>query len=376
MNNTNENHHIIEQASHWAVLYDDGELSTKQKNELTYWLLESPVHVKEFLHACVIFDVLEGIDINKKISVDALIEKINLPTFDVLPLDNVGKNTSLIEKSNHKKRMSKVWIALAASVTLSLFSSYGLHFSTEDNANIVNSKTSNKFITVLGEQRSVTLSDGSIVYLNTLTNIDIDYNPHFRNIHLYQGEAIFKVAHNPEKPFRVWVGGVMFQALGTEFNVRNNRGKIELTVITGEVALTNQANNNENLVIEQDTLRLAESSALDLNMTKTLIVSIGQEASVQPNGVITTGINADLDNKTSWKQRKLIFKNDSLKDVIYEFNRYNLLQISIESEVLSRLPISGMFESNDPNSLLEFLKSSGKAKIQKQGLNKVSIDLL
>ncbi|AGH43606.1 FecR family protein [Paraglaciecola psychrophila] len=376
MNNTNENNHIIEQASHWAVLHDDGELSTKQKNELTLWLLKSPVHVEEFLHACAIFDMLEGIDIDKKISLNTLIEKINVPTFDVLSLDNVGENTSLIEKNTHKKRMSKVWIALAASVALSLFSLYDLNYSSENNVNIVNSDTSNKYTTVLGEQRSVTLSDGSIVYLNTLTNIDIDYNSHFRNIYLYQGEAIFKVAHNPEKPFRVWVGGVMFQALGTEFNVRNNRGKIELTVITGEVALTNQATNNEKLVIKKDTLRLADNSDLDFNSTKTLIVSVGQEASVQPNGVITTDINADLDNKTSWKQRKLIFKNDILKDVIFEFNRYNLLQISIESEVLSRLPISGIFESNDPNSLLEFLKSSGKAKIQKQGLNKVSIDLL
>ena len=376
MNNTNENRHIIEQASHWAVLHDDGELSTKQKNELTHWLLKSPVHVEEFLHVCALFDTLGGIDINKKVSIDALIEKINLPTFDVLTIDNVGKNTSLIEKSTYKKRMNKVWIALAASVTLSLFSLYNLHYLTSESGNIVKSEISKKLTTALGEQRSVTLSDGSIVDLNTLTNIDINFNQYFRNIHLYQGEAIFKVAHNPEKPFRVWVGGVMFQALGTEFNVRNNRGKIELTVITGEVALTNQATNNEKLVIEQDTLRLTESSALDLSSTKTLIVSIGQEASVQPNGAITTDINADLDNKTSWKERRLIFKNDILKDVIYEFNRYNLLQISIESEVLSRLPISGTFESNDPNSLLEFLKSSGKAKIQKQGLNKVSIDLL
>jgi|GEM_PF-3803503 transmembrane sensor len=111
-----------------------------------------------------------------------------------------------------------------------------------------------------------------IVDLNTVTNIDIDFNQYFRDIHLYQGEAIFKVA------------------------------------------LTNQATNNQKLVIEQDALRLTQSSALDFSSTKTLIVSIGQEASVQPNGVITTDINTvsgDMPELSNSKQRskaRLFFK--------------------------------------------------------------------
>mgnify|MGYP005990779697 CR=1 FL=1 len=373
------NHNIIEQASHWAMLYDEGELDSKQKVDLSNWLLKSPAHIEEFLHAGAIFNLLEGIDANKKISVDALIEKINQPTSAVIAFDSMQKKAPLGENSTKKKGFSNILLALAASVIISVCSLYGLHYFSLTNDTFANLKVPNQdrnqYTTVLGEQRSITLSDGTIVYLNTLTNIKIDYNEQYRNIHLNRGEAIFKVAHNPDKPFRVWVDGVMFQAVGTEFNVRDKQGKVELTVITGEVALTNQIVNNEKLDVEENTIRLSENTDLDLKSSKTLIVTIGQEASVQANGKITTDVNADLNKKTSWKLRQLIFKNDTLEDVIHEFNRYNQLQIVIESDLLSRLPITGIFESNDPSSLIEFLRSSGKVSIKKDNTNKVNLFL-
>jgi len=68
-----------------------------------------------------------------------------------------------------------------------------------------------------------------------------------------------------------------------------------------------------------------------------------------------------------------MFKNDQLQDVIYEFNRYNSLQITIDSTSLARMPITGVFETNDPLSLLEFLDSSDKARIQREGSNKIIV---
>lgn len=52
---------IIEQASYWAVLLDDGELSEKDRRELTHWLLMGPAHVEEFIHACVLLDLMPSV---------------------------------------------------------------------------------------------------------------------------------------------------------------------------------------------------------------------------------------------------------------------------------------------------------------------------
>jgi transmembrane sensor len=376
MNKHNQsNNLIIEEASHWAMLLDEGDLNTEQKHEFTHWLLKGQVHVDEFLQACAIFDVLSDIDRKKEISIDSLLESINTSESKITTI-HIDKNIStkvVKNKRPSKKWTARKWLAMAASIVIGVFTFYQLNPAALIGEDIPSLQFKNKYTTVLGEQRSVTLVDGSIVYLNTLTNIKIDYTKQFRNIHLYQGEAIFKVAHDPKKPFRVWVNGTMFEALGTEFNVRNNQGKIELTVIAGEVALTKNAVKNQNIAINRNTIRLQEYTEMVFPLDKTLIVSIGQQATVQMNGLVTTEIKADLDKKTSWKAREMIFNNDRLEDVIYEFNRYNALQITIDSSSLSSMAITGVFETNDPLSLLKFLESAGKARIQRDSSHKITI---
>ncbi|GAC30951.1 FecR family protein [Paraglaciecola polaris] len=369
------NIHIIEEASHWAMLLDDGDLNEKQKKEFTHWLLKGPVHLDEFLQACAIFDVLSDIDPNKDISIDSLLANISKSDGNILTIHSNKINSEKTTKNERRGKniTARIWLAMAATIVISIFTFSQLNSPLFINEDTPNLQLKNDYTTALGEQRSVTLADGSIVYLNTLTNIEIDYTEQFRNIYLYQGEAIFKVAHDPNKPFRVWVNGTMFQALGTEFNVRNNQGTIELTVITGEVALTNNAVKNQDLAIKDDSIRLQKNTNIDFTSDKTLIVSIGQQATVQSNGIVKTEVKADLDKKTSWKVREMMFKNDRLDEVIYEFNRYNTLQITIDSPSLSRMSITGVFETNDPLSLLKFLESSGKAKIQRDGPNKIII---
>lgn len=358
------NHIIIEQASHWAMLVDERELDAEQKYELSQWLLESPVHIEEFLHSCAIFDLLTDVDSSKKISIDALIEEISNNKSHVVPFNDETSNVT--SPYPRKKIRKKAWLALTASIIFS--------FTYILNSPLQNSPTvKTHYITERGEQQSAALTDGSIIYLNTQTNLHIDFTEHYRNIRLHSGEAIFKVAHNPKKPFRVWVKGVMFQALGTEFNIKANQDNIELTVITGEVALVNQSFNDTNMLLPQNTIKLASNMTLDTSDAKTLIVSIGQEAVVENNGVITASIDAIVAKKTSWKARQLIFKHEKLQDVVYEFNRYNTIQIEINSKALSHLPITGVFETNNPLSLLEFLEGSGKARIHKVGTKKVIV---
>ena len=159
-------------------------------------------------------------------------------------------------------------------------------------------------------------------------------------------------------------------------NVRSSKGNVELTVINGIVALTKNASKNQDVSFSDESVRLDSNAEIEVPLGKPLIVSVGQQATVKEDGKITTLVHADVDKKTSWKAREMIFKNDSLEDVIYEFNRYNALQISIGSEQLSKISVTGIFETNDPQSLLVFLESSGKAKIEKHSANNVTITAL
>lgn len=91
------------------------------------------------------------------------------------------------------------------------------------------------YSTVQGEQRTVALPDGSMVYLNTDTAIAVVYGDDERWVELLRGEALFQVASNPDRPFRVIAEGGMTEAVGTAFVIREDPVDTVVTVTEGVV---------------------------------------------------------------------------------------------------------------------------------------------
>lgn len=88
--------------------------------------------------------------------------------------------------------------------------------------------------TALGEQRSVTLDDGTVIDLNGGTKLTLDRrNP--RLAMLETGEARFHVTHDAENPFAVETGGVRIEDVGTVFNVAREPDQTEVSVAEGSV---------------------------------------------------------------------------------------------------------------------------------------------
>lgn len=74
--------------------------------------------------------------------------------------------------------------------------------------------------TQVGEQRSVQLADGSVVRLDTNSRIRVKLSGSERQIDLLEGQALFEVAHDTSRPFRVRADAMTVTALGTVFDVR------------------------------------------------------------------------------------------------------------------------------------------------------------
>src|SRR5690606_26427505 len=90
--------------------------------------------------------------------------------------------------------------------------------------------------TGIGEQRYLTLEDGSRVTLNTATRIVVRVEPEQRLIELDHGEALFEVAKNPNRPFVVVAADKQVRALGTSFVVRRESSQVAVTLVEGKVA--------------------------------------------------------------------------------------------------------------------------------------------
>src|SRR5690606_22885018 len=92
--------------------------------------------------------------------------------------------------------------------------------------------------TRLGEQRSFKLDDGSILYLNTQSRARVDYSGAARDVHLIEGEALFIVARDSARPFRVHAGEATIQAVGTQFNVYRRADATLVSVVDGRVRIS------------------------------------------------------------------------------------------------------------------------------------------
>nr|WP_243843398.1 FecR domain-containing protein [Sphingomonas vulcanisoli] len=85
-----------------------------------------------------------------------------------------------------------------------------------------------------GEQRTVTLADGSVVALNGGTTLRLDRKDP-RSAELSGGEAFFTVVHHADRPFEVKSGDVVLRDIGTRFAVSRIGGAMDVKVAEGSV---------------------------------------------------------------------------------------------------------------------------------------------
>lgn len=227
------------------------------------------------------------------------------------------------------------------------------------------------YATALGEQRSLALSDGSTVQLNSLSKIRVRYGEYERTVDLLQGQALFHVAKDSTRPFIVYSGQTRVKAVGTQFDVYRKADGTMVTVVEGRVAILgipddgsarhaneghpSEPNHEGERGLRNPALRAAVADVAQREGEGAIFLSAGEQITVSPKTVRRT-LHPNLAGATSWTQRQLVFDSASLADVAEELNRYNERKLVIDQSVLGTLHISGVFSSTDPASLIRFLR--------------------
>ncbi len=208
-----------------------------------------------------------------------------------------------------------------------------------------------EFATDYGGFEKVVLDDGSVVHLNTNSAMRVRIAADHRQVVLDRGEALFKVAHDPNRPFDVEAAGTTVRAVGTEFSVRVRAANeaqsgggtdVEVLVKEGRVAI-------------DPPKRELERAAVLPSSTSTL--SAGETVTITSNHVHVEKVaEADVSRKLSWTEGRLWFERQRLADVVAEFNRYNRRQMVIADPAIADLRIGGGFEATDPESFVAALE--------------------
>jgi len=187
------------------------------------------------------------------------------------------------------------------------------------------------------EQQSVVLADGTEVFLNR--NSDLTYPVSFdgdkRQV-ILKGEAFFKVARNPEKPFIIKTAQTKTKILGTSFNLRAYayESSETLSVVTGKVAFSSLRGKAEVILTPK---QVGAYSLDDGKMSK--------QALKDPNVM-------------AWLDKVFVFNDQSLESIVRSLSRAYGVSIEIQNSSLAKEHLSTSFNALSLDDVLSILSQT------------------
>jgi transmembrane sensor len=200
-----QDQNILSEAAAWLVLLQDGPLNQAQQQDFEQWKNQSPQHQQIWRKA------------------EQLQARLSSPTYQI------GK-AALAQAQQIPKSLGKLGLILGVIGVLASVAYWG-----QQQAWLAGYRTA------YGQQQQIQLADGTQIQLNAHTAIDVDYSTTARKIILHYGEIYVKTGHETHyRPF--WVEGRhgVVQALGTEFDVKQQTTETHVAVLQHAVKIRPQ----------------------------------------------------------------------------------------------------------------------------------------
>jgi transmembrane sensor len=333
---------IAQQAGEWFIANQAGSLPEEDGAAFLAWLKASPIHVREYLGVARIAHHLPAAVGEPQMPLETFLAQAAAGDDDnVVPLQ---RHTPEQRSSVVRRSSSQVWAVAASLLALAT----GVLWWGHDGELFGLPKT---YRTAHGEQSVERLPDGSVLRLDTDSEATVRYSGSERLIEVKRGQALFEVAHESNRRFRVAAGDAGAIALGTQFDVYRKVGAIEITVAQGEIAVFTE---------EPSWLRTAGGMPAAVRR-----VTAGYQVRIDAGVMSTQPVPVDLSQTLGWVQHKIVFEHRPLGEVAAEFNRYGSIPVEIEDAELRALPVSGMFDADDTESFVAFLQTLPGVRVEK-----------
>jgi transmembrane sensor len=321
---------LAREAAEWLIRLDaDTPPSQEELRALGEWLHRSPAHREE----------LE--------SIAALWGRMNILTELAVPLG--------------KPRWQRAGALLATATAAMIIILIGVMI-VRSQAPDPMLETNGLYATAVGQQSTRKLADGSQVMLNTNSQIKVEYGEASRNVYLLQGEALFTVAKNPQRPFRVYAGSGLIEAVGTAFSVYLQGTQVNVAVTEGRVMLAtaNAASPQSLGVVSAGEVATIRSPMADSPAGS---VAVLQELEPIPPQALA--------QRLAWQSGILMFRGETLENVVKELGRYTTVSIEIPDETIRSMRVGGRFPVGETESMLAALESNFNLRVIRVSHNRV-----
>jgi transmembrane sensor len=326
---------IREEAVRWFVAFCEESVDSDGRRDFNAWLRSSPEHVRAYLRISALWEDAGDLKKHARQGIDQIVQGA-LAEFNVVPFTDAG----FAERP--RTRAGGVWtrraLLRACFVTIACVSAIGLIWALFYHEPV--------YATAVGERRVLTLPDGSTVELNARSRVKIRYSETRRDVDLLAGQALFRVARSPTRPFMVHSDTTHVRAVGTAFDVYRRRRSTIVTVVTGRV-----------IVSDSSSAAVGSARAGIIQPAEPAAVSVSAgERVVASAHVLERAQRADATGAIAWTEGKLVFNAVPLPDVLEEFNRYLPRPIVAQDPRVLEIHISGVFSVTESQYFIEFLQ--------------------
>jgi transmembrane sensor len=328
---------IAAEADEWLLKLHAAEPALALREAFTEWLMRSPSHIETYLTVSRTWHALSAPS-GSEWAKDTLIAaaRAEREPDNVTPLRGDRLPAPTLRPRAVRLRALTSLAACAALACVGVWLFRGYLPSGDD------------FKTAVGEQRSITLADRSVVFLNTDSEVRLRWTARERHIDLLRGEARFQVAKNVARPFIVATREATVRAVGTVFNVRTGEAITQVAVLEGRVEVN------------------ADPKSQPAHNGSDMLLAAGQRAAVTRQGV-EADVGPPIERVAAWTERRLVFRGDPLGAVVAEFNRYRTQALVVDDPALAEVRINGVFELDDPASLLTYLRNFESVQVTQGG---------
>ncbi len=226
---------------------------------------------------------------------------------------------------------------IAAVLLLPVLLVFGYYYYSEKKHTEQFATVYNTAETSLGMRSSLTLPDGTKVWLNAGSKLSypVLFSEKFRKVKL-SGEAYFEVKKDAKWPFMVSSANMNIIVSGTTFNCNAypENNEIQTVLVEGEVTLANAS--------------ATEAEELEP----------GELAVFKKDSQLITKTKADLQKYIAWKSGKLMFRDDRMDLVVEKLERWYNVEIEIKENEISDYIYTATFIDESLDQVLKMLSLS------------------
>ncbi len=305
--------------------YFKGVLDKDEREKVEMWKETSKVNRQIFADSLKAWEAIEHLRRMKKYSAQKALGKVN---------HRIEKNKSL-KLFTFLQKVAAVLILPLLVVTF--------YFATKTpTTKVVNSNIAwNTLKTPAGLRSEFLLPDSTKVYLNSKTTLSypVVFTGSSRNVKLI-GEAYFEVAQNKKQPFIVNTGKINIEVTGTEFKASNypDENLTEIVLASGKINLFQGEYSKEWKIIRS--------------------MVPGEKATYSNNEDKIYFEKVDVDKYISWKDGILMFRDDSMQDVVRRLSRWFNVDINLTGNKLKDYVYTATFQDESLLQILDLLKMS------------------